>query len=175
MPRIDLVVSGINDGANVGTNICYSGTVAAAIEAAFHRIPSVAISAALEDDMDFELSVRYGIKILQSILPLDIGDIININIPPLKEILPKGVKIEPQSIEGFDEVYISSVDSSGKKTYQIQAGPHRNEKDDNDTNALMDNYITLTALHFDMTEYDRNEKIKHKLKGINLTGENNDC
>ncbi len=175
MPRIDLVVSGINDGANVGTNICYSGTVAAAMEAAFHKIPSVAISAALEEKMNFELSVGYGIKILQSLLPLEVGDIININIPPLANTLPRGVKIEPQSIEGFDEKYISSVDKSGKRTYQIQAGPHRNKENNNDTNSLMDNFITITALHYDMTEYKRNEKIKDRLKEINIIGDNNGC
>ncbi len=175
MPQIDLVVSGINEGANVGTNICYSGTVAAAIEAAFHKIPSVALSAALEDKMNFKLSVEYGMKVLQSLLPLEIGDVININIPPLAETLPKGIKVEQQSIEGFDESYICSVDKYGRRTYQVQAGPHRDKAGSGDVNSLTNNFITITALHYDMTEYKRNEKIKDKLKNINIVGENNGC
>ena len=64
---IDLVVSGINCGANVGINVYYSGTVAAAMEAAFYGIPSIALSAALEEDVDFEAACEYGIEVIEKL------------------------------------------------------------------------------------------------------------
>ena len=65
---IDLLVAGINKGANAGINVYYSGTVAAAMEAAFLKIPSVAMSLAAEENMDFETAANYCIQILKKIL-----------------------------------------------------------------------------------------------------------
>lgn len=173
MPKIDLVVSGINHGANVGVNISYSGTVAAAMEAAFYNIPSVAISAALEEEMDFNRSVNYGVDVLESLLPLESGDVVNINIPQIKNAKPKGVKVLPQSINGFDDEYVCQTDAVGEKTYQLKGGLHKNENSDTDTTALVSGYVTVTSLHYDMTEYKRTRELKNKLENIVFFGDNN--
>jgi len=70
---IDIVVAGINNGANVGINVYYSGTVAAAMEAAFLRIPAVALSLAAEEKMDFEAAAAYCAQILRKLIPLRLG------------------------------------------------------------------------------------------------------
>ena len=102
----DLLVAGINSGANAGINIYYSGTVAAAMEGAFLKIPAVAMSLSFEEQMDFEKAAKYCIRILKKLMPVKAGDMININIPPLSKGEPKGVRTVPQSTEGFHEHYV---------------------------------------------------------------------
>jgi 5'-nucleotidase len=85
---IDLVVSGMNHGANVGVNVYYSGTVAAAMEAAFFSIPSVALSVAYEEDTDFDAAAEYGLGVIEKLLPLGPGSVININVPMLSKGKP---------------------------------------------------------------------------------------
>jgi len=70
---IDLLVAGINNGANVGINVYYSGTVAAAMEAAFLKIPAVAMSLAAEEQMDFEKAAAYCAQILRKLMPIKSG------------------------------------------------------------------------------------------------------
>ena len=158
---IDMVVSGINHGANVGINVYYSGTVAAAMEAAFFAIPAISISAALEDDMNFEASTEYGLEVIKKLLPLTCGNVININIPRLSKGKPKGVRIVPQSTGGFHEHYSSRKNKNGQTIYQLNGGRHRDEEAaDTDTNCIYNGYITITALHFDMTDHEKNEELK---------------
>ena len=90
---IDLVVSGINYGANAGMHVHYSGTVGAAMEGAFCGIPAIAVSTAYEKNMDFEKPCQYALKVIESILPLKGTEVVNINIPLLSKGKPKGVKV----------------------------------------------------------------------------------
>ncbi len=159
----DLVVSGINNGANVGINVCYSGTVAAAMEAAFYRIPAVALSLAMSDKMDFDKATEDCLGVLGKLLPLQHGDVINVNIPPQSEGEPKGVKVVGQSTIGFDEHYVRNKTKEGHTEFKLSGGRHRHEDRLSDTICLVDGFITITALHFDMTDYEttsRIEKIK---------------
>lgn len=161
--RPDLVVSGINHGANVGINVYYSGTVAAAMEAAFYRIPAIALSAAYEEQMDFKSSAMYCVEVINKLLPLRGSGVININIPALSRGKPKGVKIVPQSTMGFDEHYVKKQNESGQMLYQLAGGFHRDKDLPSDTLALIDGFITVTALGFDMTDYKSMEKL-HQVK-----------
>ena len=161
---IDMVVSGINHGANVGINIYYSGTVAAAMEAAFYNIPAIAVSAALEENLDIESAAAYAGNIIKKLLPLTKSDIININIPRLSLGKPKGTRIVPQATAGFDENYILCNDQHGKKVYQLTGGDHRDDHSiPTDTIALTEGYITITALKFGMTNHKKNEELKNRL------------
>ena len=162
---IDLVVAGINAGANTGINVYYSGTVAAAMEAAFLKIPAVAMSLATEDHMDFETAADYCAKVLKKLLPLKTGDVININIPPLSKGTPKGVRAVGQSIEGFDEYYTRQTNDKGQTVFRLALGDHREEEPPADTTSVVDGFITVTALTFDMT----NHKKTKKLGKINFT------
>jgi len=157
---IDLLVAGINNGANVGINVYYSGTVAAAMEGAFLKVPSVAASLAAEEEMNFEKAADYCAKILKKLMPLKSGDVININIPELSRGEPKGVKVVPQSTEGFHERYILQKNEQGQNVFQLTGGLHRAEQSPADTTSLADGFITITALAPDMTNYDKTRKLQ---------------
>jgi len=152
---IDLLVAGINKGANAGINVYYSGTVAAAMEGAFLKIPAAAMSLAAEEEMDFEKAAKYCIKVLKKLLPLKVGDVININIPQLSKGKPKGVRVVPQSTEGFYEYYIHQKNEHGQTVFQLAGGPHRTENTPTDTTSIAEGFITVTALIPDMTNHDK--------------------
>jgi len=157
---IDMLVAGINSGANVGINVYYSGTVAAAMEGAFLRIPAVAMSLAADDPMDFEAAAQYCMPVLKRLLPLKSGSVININVPQLSQRPPKGIRVVPQSTEGFDEYYITQKDKQGQTVFQLAGGLHRDENTPTDTTSLVEGFITVTALAPDMTNHDQNDKLR---------------
>jgi len=157
---IDLVVAGVNAGANTGINVFYSGTVAAAMEAAFLKIPSVAMSLATEDKIDFEKAACYCAQILGKLLPLNAGDVININIPQLSKGRPKGIRVVPQSIEGFDEYYIRQTNEQGRTEFQLALGDHRAEVPPADTTSVIEGFVTITALTFDMTNHEKTNQLR---------------
>jgi len=161
---VDLLVSGINNGANVGINVYYSGTVAAAMEAAFFRIPAVAMSLASEEQMDFEAAAGYCTEILKKLMPLTGPEVININIPLLSKGRPRGIRVAPQSTEGFEEHYIRQEDEHGRAFFQLAGGAHRAEAEATDTTSLAENFITVTALHFDMTDREKTRQLTQRLK-----------
>ncbi len=157
---IDLVVAGINHGANVGINVYYSGTVAAAMEAAFYNIPAIAVSAAFEEDLDVDAASQYALALINKLLPLQAGNVININIPKLSMGKPKGIKVVPQSTRGFDENYVTQRSKDGQTSYQLTGGSHRDkEAAFVDTITLTEGFITVTALHFDMTDHAGNDRL----------------
>ncbi len=162
---IDLVVSGINSGANVGINVYYSGTVAAAMEAAFLRIPSVAISVASEDPMNFDEAAVHGLAVLQRLLPLHSGDVMNINIPLLSRGRPKGIRVVPQATSGFHEYYVPHKDDTTETVFLLAGGMHREEKAPADTTALAEGYITVTALRPDMTDHEKTAALQARFNG----------
>ena len=157
---IDLLVAGINNGANAGINVYYSGTVAAAMEGAFSKIPAVAMSLASEEQMDFEKAANYCAKILKKLMPLKSGGVININIPRLSKGEPKGVRVVPQSTEGFHEHYIHQKNEQGQTTFQLAGGRHRDEQAPTDTTSLADGFITITALAPDMTNHAKTRQLQ---------------
>jgi 5'-nucleotidase len=162
---IDLVVSGINCGANIGINVYYSGTVAAAMEAAFLQIPSVAISVAAEDQTDFDKAAEHGIAVLKKLMPLHVGDIMNINIPRLSRGPLKGIRVVPQATSGFHEYYIPHKNGESEIVFQLAGGTHREEKAPADTTSLADGYITVTCLRPDMTDHEKTAALRARFHG----------
>ena len=164
---IDLLVAGINKGANAGINVYYSGTVAAAMEGAFLKIPSVAMSLAADEQMDFESAAGYCVKILKKLMPLKSGEVININIPQLSMGRPKGIKAVPQSTGGLHEYYISQKNEQNQTVFQLAGGNYRFEKNPVDTTSLAEGFITITALVPDMTNHGTTRRLaRKKWKGI---------
>lgn len=158
---VDLVVSGINFGANAGIHVHYSGTVGAAMEAAFCGVPAVALSAAYEEEIDFESAAEYCLKVIENLLPIKTPEVINVNIPMLSKGEPKGVKVVGHSINGYKESYLKNVSKEGQTEYVYMSGKHLDKKSVTDVTALLDGYITVTALHFDMTDADMNKELKN--------------
>jgi len=158
---IDLVVSGINSGANTGINVYYSGTVAAAMEAGFLKIPSIALSLGWDDPQDFKTASEYSLNIIKKLIPvIKKGDVVSVNIPRLSEGKPKGLRIVPQSTKGFHERYIPQKGEDGKTVFQLAGGPHQPEDNHTDATSLADGYITLTSLVCGMTNKQRNTQIQ---------------
>lgn len=156
----DLLIAGINNGANAGININYSGTVGAAVEGAFMGIGAVAMSVAFEDEMDFESAAKYCIGILKKIMPVKKGDVINVNIPHLSKGKPKGVKVVPQAAEGFDENYIEKKNEQGQRVFQMVANQHNNYSEKSDMISLADGFITVTSLICDRTNHKKTQELK---------------
>jgi 5'-nucleotidase len=165
---IDLLVAGINNGANAGINVYYSGTVAAAMEGAFLKIPAVAMSAACEENMDFEKAATYCAKILKILMPVKSGEVININIPQLSRGEPKGIRVVPQSSKGFDEYYIQQINEQGQTVFQLAGGLHRVDGTPTDTTSLEEGFITITALAPDMTDYRKTRELQPRIDGLVL-------
>jgi len=165
---IDLLVAGINNGANAGINVYYSGTVAAAMEAVFLKIPAVALSLVAEEHMDFEKAADYCAKILKKLMPVKSGEVININIPQLSKGQPKGVRVVPQSTGGFDEHYIRQKNEQGQVVFQLAGGLHRREETPADTTSLAEGFITITALAADMTNHKKTQQLQERINGLEL-------
>ncbi len=157
---IDLLVAGINNGANAGINAYYSGTVAAAMEGALLGIPAVAMSLASEETMDYEKAAFYCLQILNKLTPLKPGGVININIPLLSRGEPKGVKVVPQSNKGFDEYYVPQKDEEGRTVFQLAGGPDHTEDAPTDTAALLEGFISVTVLAPDMTDHKKTRQLQ---------------
>lgn len=161
---VDLVISGLNHGANVGINVFYSGTVAGAIEAAFYNLPAIAVSAAFDEPMDFEAAADSAIIVIRQLLDLPRGCVANLNIPRLSAGSPKGVLVVPQSTHGFDEGYEVRINGDGQQVYKLTGGEHRDPKGGGwtDTTALAEGYITLTCLRKDLTDPGGNQLLRRK-------------
>jgi 5'-nucleotidase len=159
---VDLVVSGINHGANVGIHVFYSGTVAGAIEGAFYGLPGIAVSAAVDEPMDFAKAADYAGRVIRRLLPVPAGKVISINIPRLSEGRPKGVRVVRQSTIGHEE-FLPPPEKGGpafhaSRNKKIPGA--QNREDGIDTKALFDGYITVTALRDDLTDAAENERLK---------------
>jgi 5'-nucleotidase len=157
---IDLLVAGINNGANAGINIYYSGTVAAAMEGALLKVPAVATSLVVDEKMDFEKAAEYCTKIIKKLLPLESGYVVNINIPQLSKGKPKGIKVVPQSTGGLHEHYDTKKNEQGQTVFQLAGGRHRDEQDPTDATSLADGFITITALAPGMTNHEKTSQLK---------------
>ena len=156
--RPNLVVAGINRGANIGVNIFYSGTVAAAAEAVFEGIPAVAFSTEVsEGEPDYPAVAACCRRVLDLLLArgLAAGELINVNIPFLCPGRPLGVKVVPQSSARVVDTYIARPAPEGHGAYHISpdyeflAAPG-----ETDVTALAAGYVTVTPLRMDLTAHD---------------------
>ena len=157
--RPDLCVSGMNSGANVGINVIYSGTVAAAIEAAFLGVPAIAVSLHLLKcvPIDNARAAKFARQTIQSILKIGIapGQVITINIPALMpEESPRGVKVVRQCVRPWMDTYEERQNPRGQKYFWNSTVYQLGETEaDTDVAALREKYITVTPLQFDLTDH----------------------
>ena len=164
----DLLVSGINNGANAGINVYYSGTVAAAMEGAFLKIPAVAMSLAWEENMDFQTAADYCAKMLKKLMAVRKYGVTNIYIPLLSKGRPKGVQVVPQSSKGFDEYYIQKTNEQGQTVFQLTGREHLADQAPVDTRSLEEGFITITVLTPDMTNKRKTGDLKTKFENFVL-------
>jgi len=159
----DLVISGINHGSNTAINIIYSGTVSAAREAAIMDVPSIAISVASHSAKDFRYAAKIAntlaIKVFEEGLPD--GTLLNVNVPNVPEEEIAGLLITKQGKSKWDDIYEKRTDPYGKDYFWLKGALLEVDKDlDTDQGAVKQNYVSVTPIHFDLTDYDTYNKIK---------------
>jgi len=154
--RPDLVVSGINLGGNQAYNILYSGTVSGATEGALLGIPSVAVSLDTFVKPDFGPAADFALKLTNLLKKrtMPAGTLLNVNLPNIPARRIKGVRVTNQSLTSFNDWFDKRKDPHGN-TYYWMTGDYKPKDADkaSDLNALRDGYISVTPIHFDLTDY----------------------
>jgi 5'-nucleotidase len=151
--RPDLVVSGINPGGNLGENVCYSGTVGAAVEGVLHKIPSFAISLASRTDLNFSTSAAYAAHLAAKILEvgLTLGVCLNVNVPRGQVL---GARVTRQSQKISRNIIREQKDPRGRPHYWLDETISRDEiEPDSDYGAIIAHHISVTPLQVDRTHY----------------------
>ncbi|MFO7983537.1 MAG: 5'/3'-nucleotidase SurE [Desulfuromonadales bacterium] len=156
--RPDLVVSGINVGSNMGDDVTYSGTVAAAMEATLMGVPAFAVSLDVEAGLsaDYSGAARFATllarKMKEHRLPPD--TFLNVNMPACPPEEVRGVRITRQGKRVYGDLIVEKLDPRGRKYYWIGAGElgFKNEEG-TDFHALRNRCVSVTPLHIDLTNY----------------------
>jgi len=152
----DLVIAGINRGANVGTDIMYSGTVSAAMEGTILGYPAISVSINSFSDQHYETGADYTLNFLRNFKDkkLPPKTLLNINFPCLPKNEVKGVKITKLGVHRYLDFFEERVDLRGK-TYYWVAGKslEYEDEEDADVTVLRQGYISLTPIHYDLTNY----------------------
>ena len=164
---IDLVVTGINFGANLGDDVIYSGTVAGAIEGRFLGLPSIAMSLASWECKHFDTAGNIAKLLVNQIdkAPLAYNTIINVNVPdiPISEI--KGIRSTRLGNRHKSEPSIQ--DSKDPSLYWIgENGKEADNGDGTDFHAVSNNFVSVTPLQIDLTKYPEINKISEWLEDI---------
>ena len=154
--RPDLVVSGMNGGLNAGINVLYSGTVAAAIEGAFFGITSVAVSLEFDEHADFGRAAAIARRVIERIVAQQVAtpQLYNLNIPTAALTDPDcRVQVVPMGLIRYGDQYEKRIDPRGRSYFWAtnEPAPPPGEHQ-TDLTALRQGFITLTPLHFDLTE-----------------------
>ena len=159
----DMILSGINLGANVGVNVLYSGTVSAATEGAFLGIRSAAISLDTRQDPDFRFAARFSREIIRFVATNGLMErtALNVNIPALPVEKIAGVSITRQGVGRFKEKFEKRVDPRGNVYYWLSGEtPVEEGMADADGKALKDRKITITPISYDLTCREEVERLR---------------
>ena len=150
----DIVVSGINSGANVGSNIIYSGTVSAATEGTILGIPSIAISLNSIKGGDMSASKKVAIKMVTKVIEKGLPDgiLLNVNVPNIPENNIQGYKITKQGKLVFKDRFEKREDPRGKFYYWMKGEIINDTNSDTDGYAVQNNFISVTPIHYQLTK-----------------------
>ncbi len=153
----DLLISGINHGANYSISVVYSGTMSAAMEGAIEGIPSIGFSLCdFSHDADFTASKEVARVIIRKALatPFPVGTLLNVNIPKLPFDDIKGIRITRQSIGRWIEQFDERLDPYGRKYYWLTGKfEHNDEGHDTDIWALDNGFVSVCPVQFDLTAH----------------------
>ena len=168
----DIVVSGINAGANLGDDVIYSGTVAAAMEGRFLGLPSVAISIASFQPHYMEDAAQVSYELISKLavtqLPNDV--IININIPDLPKEKLKGIETTRLGNRHKAEPVIKTKDPRGKPIYWVgAAGPEQDAGLGTDFHAIKNGCISVSPMYLDLTHYKAMQDVANWVAACSIT------
>jgi 5'-nucleotidase len=154
----DVVISGINSGLNAGINVLYSGTVAAAIEGSFFGITSIAVSLEWDDHAQYDKAAQIARRVIEQILAKksDAPQLYNLNIPTAAlDNEARQVHMVPMGLNRWGEQYEKRIDPRGRPYFWATGDkpPSWPSEGETDVLALKKGHITLTPLHFDLTQH----------------------
>jgi len=153
----DLVIAGINGGANLGEEVLYSGTVSAAMEAAIQGIPSFAISVTSYDEVDFGPAARFARRLAVLLADLDLPDnsFLNVNVPAVPPEQIRGVAFTRLGHRAYINRIDRRQDPRGETYYWFSGDPTESDSaPGTDIGAIAENKISITPAHFDLTSYE---------------------
>lgn len=161
--NIDMVLSGINMGLNAGMDVLYSGTVSAAIEANMYNIPSMALSAEWVDgNIDYKIAAKYGKYILEKSKDDFIKNniVLSINTPYLEEENIKGIKVCKIGGVVYDFYHMEDNCENEEKIFKLKGRKDIDLEEDTDRFYLSEGYVTITPIHYDLTNFKLIDKVK---------------
>lgn len=165
----DMVLSGINEGANLGDDTLYSGTVAAAIEGRFLGLPAIAVSLVGTEYRYYETAAMVAKKLVQGlkVSKLPAYTILNVNVPDVPFAELKGWEVTRLGRRHRSEPIIEQKDPRGKIVYWVgPAGPEQDAGQGTDFHAVRSGKVSITPLQVDLTNYAVFEQLTHWLNGI---------
>jgi 5'-nucleotidase len=164
----DMVVSGINDGANLGDDVLYSGTVAAAIEGRFLGLPAVAISLVVQDGFHYKTAARVASELVMRLTrsPLHTSMILNVNVPDLPYERLRGFRSTRLGYRHRSEPVVRASDPRGRPVYWVgPAGAGNDAGEGTDFDAIASGYVSVTPLQVDLTRHWAIAEIDEWLRG----------
>ena len=165
----DMVIAGINAGANLGDDVLYSGTVAAATEGRFLGLPAIALSMNSHRPKFFQTGAQVAVKLVQHLerTPLSPDSIINVNIPDLPYSALKGFQVTRLGNRHKAEPVVRERDPRGRIIYWVgPAGLEQDAGTGTDFYAVRDGYVSVTPLQVDLTRHTALERLGGWLSGI---------
>ncbi len=167
----DIVVSGINNSANLGDDVIYSGTVSAAMEGRFLGLPAVAVSLVTAEHkaLNFETAARAAVEIVARLKadPLPADTILNVNVPDVPWDELAGFEVTRLGNRHRSEACMPQPDPRGGTVYWIgPAGPEQDAGAGTDFHAVRTGYIAITPIHVDLTRYQALEKVSSWVEGL---------
>ncbi len=159
----ELVVSGINHGANLGDDVIYSGTVAAATEGRYMGLPAIAVSLVGKDGKHFETAAKVVLDIIAKLQrhPLPANQILNVNVPDIPYEELKGIKVTRQGRRHRAEGMVKDTDPFGRQIFWYgPAGAEQDAGPGTDFEAVASHYCSVTPLSVDMTAYQSLDDMK---------------
>lgn len=150
----DIVLSGVNRGPNLGTDILYSGTVSAAMEGCLHGIPSIAVSLADFRSEEFDLAADIAVKLALLLTQVDPSpNLFNVNVPALPPSQIMGVTVTRMGQTRYRDRFEGQIDESGRRCFWLTGDMISTENtDDSDVKAVERGFVSITPLHLNLTD-----------------------
>ncbi len=167
----DMVISGINAGANLGDDVLYSGTVAGAIEGRFLGKPAMAVSLAASEPVHYETAAAVALSLVEHLQadPLPADFILNVNVPDLPSESLSGIVGTRLGFRHKAEPVVRSVDPRGRVCYWVgAAGPEQDAGPGTDFHAIRQGCVSITPLQVDLTRYNALNTLEAWLAGLDL-------
>lgn len=159
--KVELVLSGINLGPNLGNGIWHSGTLAAAKQATLLGMRGIAFSTPVADQTpDFAPLQPWVARVLRALVEAPSLRLVNVNIPPD----PKGIRWSCQSVRHYDGKVVPTHDPQGRQLYWFTVTPIESVEEDSDRWAVENGYVSITPLRLDLTDYDALEKAREEVR-----------